>query len=69
MLTNLKVWAKSKVVFIITQRPSTIRDADRIVFLKTGRVTETGTHDELLALGGDYHRFVSLDASNEESDV
>ena len=69
VLTNLKVWAKSKVVFIITHRPSTIRDADRIVFLKTGRVTETGTHDELLALGGDYHRFVSLDASNEESDV
>ncbi len=68
VLSNLKTWAKDKVVFIITHRPSTIRDADRIVFLKSGRVTEAGTHDELLALGGDYHRFVSVEATKDAKD-
>ncbi len=69
VLANLKIWAKNKVVFIITHRPSTVRDANRIIFLKDGRVTEVGTHDELLAQGGDYHRFVSLDAANETTDA
>ena len=69
VLANLKIWAKNKVVFIITHRPSTVRDANRIIFLKDGRVTEVGTHDELLAQGGDYHRFVSLDTANETTDA
>lgn len=69
VLSNLKTWARDKVVFIITHRPSTIRDADRIVFLKAGRVTEAGSHDELLARGGDYHRFVSIAATEAATDA
>ena len=65
VLSNLRIWAKEKIVFIVTHRPSTIRDADRVVFLKNGRITETGTHEELLSQGGDYQRFASIEASDD----
>ena len=35
-------------MFLITHRLSTIRRADRIVFLDQGRVRETGSHEELM---------------------
>ena len=38
----------------IAHRLGTIRDADKIMVLKGGRVAEQGTHDELLASGGIY---------------
>ena len=65
VLSNLRIWAKEKIVFIVTHRPSTIRDADRVVFLKNGRITETGTHEELLSQGGDYQRFASIEAADD----
>lgn len=45
---------KGRTSLIIAHRLSTIRDADRIVVIKDGRVFESGSHDELLALGGEY---------------
>jgi len=45
---------KNRTSLIIAHRLSTICDADVIVVLKDGRVAESGTHDELLSLGGEY---------------
>jgi len=47
---------------LISHRFSTVRHADRICMLEHGRVTELGTHDELMALGGRYRTMFDLQA-------
>lgn len=42
--------------FVIAHRLSTIRDADTVVVIDSGSIVEQGSHDELLALKGVYHR-------------
>lgn len=48
---------------VISHRFSTVRLADRICVLADGRVVEEGTHEELLLMGGRYHRLFSLQAA------
>ena len=45
---------KNRTSLIIAHRLSTIRDADKIVVVRGGVIAEEGSHDELLALGGEY---------------
>ena len=49
-----------RIVFVIAHRLSTIARADRILFMREGRVVEHGSHAELMARGGEYRRFVDL---------
>jgi ATP-binding cassette subfamily B protein len=47
---------------LISHRLGAIRDADTIVVLSGGRITEQGTHDELVAIGGEYARLFHMQA-------
>jgi ABC-type multidrug transport system fused ATPase/permease subunit len=62
VLENLRVWGRNRVVFLITHRLSTIRNADQIAFLADGAIAELGSHDALInRSGGLYRQFVQAD--------
>jgi ATP-binding cassette subfamily B protein len=54
ILKNLREFMKGRTSIIISHRVSTVQDADKIIILDKGRIAESGTHDELLALNGIY---------------
>ena len=56
ILSELKTSMEGRTTILISHRISTLKDADQIVFLKDGKIMERGTHQELLAREGHYHR-------------
>ncbi|MCY3840342.1 MAG: ABC transporter ATP-binding protein, partial [Gammaproteobacteria bacterium] len=60
-LDNLKAWGRDRCVFLVTHRLSTVRRADRVAYLRDGRILSLGGHDELMAEDGAYARFVNAE--------
>jgi ATP-binding cassette subfamily B protein/ATP-binding cassette subfamily C protein len=63
LFSSLRLLAQDRTVLIITHRLASVRQADRIYVLAHGQVVETGTHADLMALGGQYAELYTLQAS------
>ncbi len=56
---------QNRTTLVIAHRLSTIKHADRILVIDGGRITESGSHEELIALNGLYHRLYSMQFRDE----
>ncbi|HET9849581.1 MAG TPA: ABC transporter ATP-binding protein [Candidatus Dormibacteraeota bacterium] len=63
LFERLRTLTRGKTAVYISHRFSTVRRADRILFLEHGRLVEQGTHEQLMRLGGRYARLFRLQAS------
>jgi ATP-binding cassette subfamily B multidrug efflux pump len=58
---------EGRTSFVIAHRLSTIRDADLVLVINQGEIVERGTHDELLAMRGFYHRLYTSQFKGREN--
>jgi len=63
LFSSLRTLARDRTVLIITHRLASVRHADRIYVLAHGKVAESGTHAELMALDGQYAELYTIQAS------
>jgi ATP-binding cassette subfamily B protein len=57
-----------RTTLMIAHRLSTLRKANKIIVLDQGRIIECGSHDELMALKGKYHRLIEIQAMGKHQD-
>jgi ATP-binding cassette subfamily B protein len=55
---------KGRTTFVIAHRISTIRNADKILYIENGQIRESGTYDELMAAKG---KFYAMESANEKA--
>jgi ABC-type multidrug transport system ATPase subunit len=54
-------------VFVISHRISTVKRADLVIVLENGRVTQTGTHADLVSRDGHYREIVAMQLQQDDS--
>ncbi len=60
---HFRALTRDRIAILISHRFSTVRMADQIVVIESGRIVERGSHDELMRLDGHYARLFSLQAA------
>jgi ATP-binding cassette subfamily B protein len=66
ILSRLDAIFGTRTIVLITHRISTLRRADRILFLEEGHLADAGTHDDLMERGGPYARWATREALKEK---
>src|SRR3546814_984572 len=67
ILRHLGRVMQGRTSIIVSHRVSTIRNADKILVMKQGRIAEAGTHDQLIEAGGLYKQLYEKQLLEEES--
>jgi ATP-binding cassette subfamily B protein/ATP-binding cassette subfamily C protein len=67
LFSSLRTLARDRTVLIITHRLASVRHADRIYVLARGKVAESGTHADLMALAGQYAELYTIQASQYDA--
>jgi subfamily B ATP-binding cassette protein HlyB/CyaB len=65
---NMRHITKGRTVFIIAHRLTAVRQANRILVMDKGRIAEHGSHDNLVASRGIYHKLYALQSSESSAD-
>ena len=58
IMENLEHFFKEKTVIIVAHRLSTVKNADKIIVVDSGKIVEEGTHETLTAKRGTYYELV-----------
>ena len=64
LFENIKEYGKDRILFFISHRLSSVRDADIVFYMKNGRIRERGSHLELMERNGEYASLYRLQAEN-----
>ncbi len=64
LFKNIREYGKDRILFFISHRLSSVRDADEVFYLKNGRIQERGSHSELMSRNGEYASLYRLQAEN-----
>lgn len=66
IMESVREFAEGKTVLVVSHRLSALKIADSIIVMEKGEITESGSHDELMSLGGYYSRISRMQAMEEE---
>ena len=69
ILQNLRRHFGQRTVLVVSHRVSAVQDADQIIVLADGRIAERGSHDDLVALGGEYATMYRKQQLEDELEV
>ncbi len=69
LLQNIRENFSEKTVIITAHRFSSVVDCDEIIYMRDGKITERGTFDELMALGGSFARVYNVQQEQQKSVV
>ncbi|MFG6336511.1 MAG: ABC transporter ATP-binding protein/permease [Lachnospiraceae bacterium] len=64
LFENIRMYGKDRILFFISHRLSSVRDADLVFYMKNGRIQERGSHCQLMQQNGEYASLYRLQAEN-----